>query len=231
MKCFTPSTRRRSLGLAAATTPAALQAQIVYSGAQNLTVSNGQTQQIDFTVTTLVEEKGGDEEVSRQGSLYFSVVNGGESKEEGGESKGGETNFQVSFDEGGIELLGTASHPDLLSFGDLIDSSDTFFDTTSAGEGTLIPGSWSVGTTGYLGFGAPAHPSAGSSVAYGWVQIRADSASSYTLIDWAHQNSLGTGITAGAVPEPETAGLALALVAFGVVTLRRCRGRRTKHHV
>ena len=80
-------------------------------------------------------------------------------------------------------------------------------------------------TTGYIGL----QLNNGDDTYYGWAQVTAAncnnfSSASLTVHDWAYNNVDGELITAGAVPEPATAGL-LGISALALYGIRRIYGR------
>jgi hypothetical protein len=63
----------------------------------------------------------------------------------------------------------------------------------------------------------------GANLNYGWVRVTTNQAAGLLKITgWAYETTPGTGILAGAIPEPTTLGL-LAAGALGVTALRRKR--------
>jgi len=62
----------------------------------------------------------------------------------------------------------------------------------------------------------------GGSKVYGWIQVERVTAGSGKIIAWAYEDD-GTGIQAGAVPEPATGLALLALGAAGIARYRRSR--------
>ena len=75
-----------------------------------------------------------------------------------------------------------------------------------------------LGTPGYLGFAF--EPATGGATHYGWVQITIRNTGAGTIHDWAYDDAAGTGIPAGAVPEPGSA-LLLGLGAAAWAVRRR----------
>ena len=92
--------------------------------------------------------------------------------------------------------------------------------TTHVGAGA---GQFQIGTPGIIGF--VFNTSVGSPVRYGWMGIEINNTGAGRIIDWAYEDTPGTGIVAGltAVPEPSEA-LVLLLFALSCVTL--CIRRR-----
>jgi len=92
---------------------------------------------------------------------------------------------------------------------------------TSSGKVVIenIPNDdWMAGSDAYFGFRF--NPS-GSQMLYGWgnLTISAD-ATVMTLVDWAYENT-GVSITTGAVPEPTTGTLALSGLAAAAILRKR----------
>jgi hypothetical protein len=110
-----------------------------------------------------------------------------------------------------------------LAEGTVLDSSDDFMENAfgSTNHAGLIgdPGKFVEGTSGFMGF--QFQDVVGGDTYYGWLRFTMDGSSFGTLQDWAFENTAGTGITVGAVPEPSAAMLALA--GCGMALRRRRR--------
>ena len=89
--------------------------------------------------------------------------------------------------------------------------------------GSLSPGGWSVGDTGYFGF---KFTSSGNTH-YGWAEMTLSSSSLQATINEAWYNDTPDGaVTVGVIPEPAEFGLGLGALALGAVGLRRMRHNR-----
>ena len=110
-----------------------------------------------------------------------------------------------------------------LTFGTVVNGGSTFTAARSGSAAHVGAGvqQFQLGTTGYLGF--VMQTAVAGPLFYGWMQVVIQNAGPGTIVDWAYQDSAGTLITVGAIPEPATALLTLAgsaLLALG--RRRRC---------
>ena len=80
-------------------------------------------------------------------------------------------------------------------------------------------GQFTRGVPGYLGFAMQTAPA--SPTYYGWLQIEIHNTGPGVILGWAYQDTPGTAIPAGIVPEPACAGL--LVMAGAAVALRRHR--------
>lgn len=123
--------------------------------------------------------------------------------------------------EGG---LGSTGFLTLLNAGDTIDGSLGYGDRGYMVEGPTINPTWAEGVTGYAGFVFDN----GSGPLYGWLQIRFDSDTDFTVLQVAYEDSgaaIAASQLAGApIPEPSTAVLlSLGLVGISVFFRKRRR--------
>jgi hypothetical protein len=118
-------------------------------------------------------------------------------------------------------FAGTASVN--LAAGTLINAASLL----SAATGGIVNVGIPVGTTGIIGFKFNPASNDGFAAAtlatltnYGWMRLTTQAGGGGSVVDWAYESTPGTGIAAGAVPEPSALSC-LALGAFGLSTLRR----------
>lgn len=88
--------------------------------------------------------------------------------------------------------------------------------STHVGAGA---GQFTLGIPGYLGFAM--QTAVAGPTYYGWLQIQIHNTGPGTILGWAYQDTPGTPIPAGTVPEP--AGAALYFLGLGVLGLGRRR--------
>lgn len=188
---------------AAAATAASADASIVYSGVQNISIS-----QFSSLNLNLDNDSYGD-------LLLKNYVFGG------GSYMGATVNFfpgkLVSFNASSGAGYAYVS---ALSAGFIIDSSSvgpSFLG--SMAYGSANPNAqFNNATNAYLGLSF----ASGSNLYYGWVRVSVNQAAgSFIVHDWAYESS-GAGIAAGAVPAPG----ALGLFAAGASGLGFLRGRK-----
>lgn len=196
---------RTAYSLAAgAAAAAALNASgaVVYSGVQNLSIS-----QFSSLNLNIDGDAYGD-------LLLKNYVFGG------GNYQGATVNFSpgklVSFNAGGFGL----SYASALNAGVLVNSSSvgpSFFGSMAYG-GANPNAQFNNASNKFLGLSF----ASGSSLYYGWVRVSVSNASgSFVVHDWAYENS-GAGIQTGAIPAPG----ALGLLAAGAAGSGRLRGRK-----
>ena len=185
-----------------AITSGASSAAVIYSGPQNVSVTNSFTSvyiDVDALVAQSSETPGWDVDV------FF-----------GGEAFGNSPSFQPVR-----QTIANNSAIVRLYFGDVVDSTDIYA-STAAGSTTHIGGSadqFASGADGYLGFRLIDNSSVGPY--YGWMKVNfSNTGDMGTIIEWAYDNT-GSGISVGAIPEPATYSLlGIATVAW---VLRRRR--------
>ena len=174
-------------------------AQIVYSGPQNIAVTSGFSQNIDMDLD-------GQQDINLQNFNFF-----------GGPYQGAGAVFFPG------ELVGFVpgfAYVSALSSGYLIDAASTNIAGGSMAYGAVNPNAqFNNVTDAYVGIGFPSGPN----FYYGWVRVDVNNAAKTLLIkDWAYNATSGASIVAGQVPEPGTLGM-LAAGAAGVFALRRRR--------
>jgi hypothetical protein len=185
-------------GAAAAAAAAAADASIVYSGTQNISISQ-------FNSLNLNLDGDGYGDV-----LLKNYVFGG------GNYQAATVNFApgklVTFNNG-------LNYVSSLSAGFAINSGSVGNFFGSMAYGSANPAAQFNNVDGaYLGLSF----ASGANVFYGWVRVSINnSAGSFVVNDWAYENS-GAGILAGAVPAPG----ALGLLALGPAGLGILRGRK-----
>lgn len=117
-------------------------------------------------------------------------------------------------------VIAGASQIENIAAGALIDGTANFAAGANGSSTHVGPAAsqFQIGTPGYLGFvfqsgtGGPLH--------YGWMRMTINNTGQGTIHDWAYDEVAGTGIQAGAVPEPGRALLLLAGLC-GARLLRR----------
>jgi hypothetical protein len=187
-------------GSVAAAAAASAGAGIIYSGAQNISIA-----QFSSLNLNLDGDAYGD-------VLLKNYVFGG------GNYMGASVNFfpgkLVSFNAGGL------AYASALSAGFSINASSvgpSFFGSMAYGASNPNA-QFNSASNKYLGLSF----ASGANTYYGWVRVSLNqSAGSFIVHDWAYENS-GAGIEAGAVPAPG----ALGLLALGPAGLGILRGRK-----
>jgi len=177
-------------------------AAVLYSGLQNISVSNTFVNSVyvdvDAASSSPTQASGWDIDA------FF-----------GGEAFGNSANFQPVR-----QSVSISSAIVRLNLGDLVDSSDIYA-TAAAGSSTHIginPDQFASGVTGYLGFSLIDNSAIGPF--YGWMRVNfSNTGDTGTIIDWAYDNT-GAGITVGTIPEPASCAL-FGIGAVGLVFRRR----------
>jgi len=201
----TLSTSRVAYSLAAgaaAATAAATEGAIVYSNAQNISINQFGSLNLDLNLD-------GQGDVTLKNYVFGS-----------GNYQGAAVNYfpgkLMTFNANGYAYVKS------LAFGAAINatqiSSSTFFGSMAYGASN--PNAQFNNASGaYLGL----RFAAGANTYYGWVRVSINNAAgTFVVNDWAYNNTNNAGITAGAVPGPGT----LALLAAGPLGLGTLRGRR-----
>jgi hypothetical protein len=180
--------------------PQQANANIVYSGLQNLSIP-GDGSQLYFTFTLPVQIGATDWDFAP----YTRAA--------------GQPSYAARF----VLDLGTSTIMENLAPGTMIDGSSHLASST----GGVWDFNIANGQTGILGF--QFNPSStdgfnpganGTPVDFGWVRISLDTVNGGRVVDWAYNDTPGAGIQAGAVPEPSSLAL-LALGAVGLAVMRR----------
>ena len=186
----------------AAAAPAS--AAVVYSGPQGIPVTYGATQPIDFAVNGI----GTDFTLEFGSSLASARL--------------------VAY--GGNLIAKSGSDAARFLSGDSIDSTRLYGSATKAlasysGAGGAINGGTFPAGTSFVGL----QVANGSDVNYGWIQVTlpADTASPLTIVDWAHETTVGQAILAGQTSSavPETGSTALFSLGAAGLCLWRARKR------
>jgi hypothetical protein len=185
-------------GAAAAAAAAAADASIVYSGTQNISIS-----QFSSLNLNLDGDAYGD-------VLLKNYVFGG------GNYQGASVNF---YPGKLVTFSNSLTYVSALSAGFAINSASVGSFFGSMAYGSTNPGAQFNNANGaYLGLSFVS----GANLYYGWVRVSINNATgSFVVNDWAYENS-GAGILAGAVPAPG----ALGLLALGPAGLGILRGRK-----
>ncbi|MEN9665804.1 MAG: hypothetical protein RLZZ326_2167 [Planctomycetota bacterium] len=191
--------------------PRVAEAEIIWSGIQNITPSANSPQSFNGGAWEWGVEQGGPTHYA-----YMTPQDPG-------------TSPNVPY-----VLTRSADHfkVDNLAFGTMIDGSTSGFWNSYPTNGSVqdnlqlwnfanSTGSFPVGTVGY----AANRISVGGNFQYGWTEFLVNIGGSVTFIQQAFQSTPGVGIAVGAVPEIDPAGfgsaLALALGALGMIERRR----------
>jgi hypothetical protein len=175
---------------------------ILYSGTQNITVTNSFTSvylDVDAFSSLPTKDTGWDVDV------FF-----------GGQGFGNSTNFQPVR-----QVIAMDSPISRLEAGAIVDSSSGYYNL-EAGSSSHIgssPDQFTSGSEGYLGFRLTEND--GDGAYYGWMRvIFSNDGNSGTIIDWAYDNT-GAPITVGVVPE--SSGIMLGGLGGLMMVLRRRR--------
>ncbi len=184
-------------------TAASSHAALIYSGFQNITVSNSFSSvyvDVDAFSSSPALATGWDIDA------FF-----------GGEAFGNSANFQPVR-----QTTSISSAIVRLNVGEVVDSFDIYA-AAQAGSSTHIginPDQFASGVTGYLGFRLIDNNAAGPF--YGWMRVNlSNTGAPGKILDWVYDDS-GAAITVGAIPEPS----ALVLVGLGCATLTLRRRRK-----
>jgi PEP-CTERM motif len=177
-------------------------AAVVYSGLQNINVSQFSSQNLDLDLDGNIDVK--------LKNYVFGTVNyeGASMPFVAGKLQG--------FKSGSLYYVSALSAGAPINAGTI---GPTFYG--SMAYGAANPNAeFNTASNAYFGFGFPS----GSNFFYGWVRVGINQAAGTFLIkDWAYEKSSDVGILAGAsTPEPGTLGM-LAAGAVGVLALRRRR--------
>lgn len=205
-------------GAAYLAAPSGANAQLVYSGVQNIPVFPGNTNApvhnggvyIDFELPPLNFAQGARpagwdiNPYSAALSLYFGRPSSG------------------------VVLSGANAAN--LAAGTSVSGVSTFSGAFGGGTVGFYGGvNIASGSTGFIGFKFDPDSVPGVQTWYGWMRISVGSDNSPfangVVVDWAYDQS-GAGVQAGVVPEPSTIAL-LAMGAGGVLALRRRRASTT----
>lgn len=203
-----PALKRRvaySLAAGAASVAAAeAQAEIAYSGIQNISIGQFGSLNLDL------DEYGASPDIKLKNYVF-----------------GGNYIGATVLNAPGLLVLSNASFPyyvTALSAGDLIDST-TVSSHTPGFYGSMAYGAnpnseFKTASDAYVGLSFPN----GADVFYGWVRVGVNlSAGTFLVKDWAYNDGAGVGILAGqTVPEPASLGL-LAAGSVGLLAMRRSR--------
>lgn len=183
---------------AAALAATTADAQISYSGVQDISIAQFNSQPLNID---------GD---AYNDILLKNYVFGG------GNYQGATVNYSPG------QLVGfttSLTYATALAAGDPIDASTvgpSFFGGLAYGAANP-DAQFNNATDAYLGLSFPS----GGDTFYGWIRVTIDNAAgTFVVNDWAYNTVAGEGILAGATPEPGTLGL-LAAGAAGLAAVRR----------
>lgn len=110
-----------------------------------------------------------------------------------------------------------------LAPGTLIDDTGNYVAGESGSSTHVGPASdqFQIGTPGLIGFEFETATS--GPYLYGWARMTVNNEGPGTIVDWAYDDTPGTSIQAGEVPEPST--MALGLLGLCATLTRRARRR------
>lgn len=195
-------TRRAAYSLAAgaaAGMAGTADAQIVYSGVQDLAIAQFSSQNLNLDGDAY-------NDILLKNYVFL-----------GGNYQGAYVNFAPGKVVGFFSGFGYAS---ALSEGDLIDASTTAggpFQSSMAYGGNNPNAEFNNVSGAFLGLEFPINATSH----FGWVRVTIDNAAgTFVINDWAYNSVPGEGLRAGQVPEPTALGL-LAAGAAGVAAMRR----------
>ncbi|MEQ9460526.1 MAG: hypothetical protein RIG82_06220 [Phycisphaeraceae bacterium] len=175
-------------------------AQIVYSGVQDIAISQSSSQDLNL-----------------DGDAYNDILL--KNYVFGGNYQGATVNFFPGKVVGFFSGLAYAS---ALSAGDPIDAAATAGGpfAVSLAYANNPNSEFDNATSAYIGLEFPINATSH----FGWIRVTIDNAAgTFVINDWAYESTPGAGIAAGAIPEPG----ALGLLAAGALGLAGYRGRRT----
>ena len=130
---------------------------------------------------------------------------------------------------GGVDIANSPLLRPVIQNGDQITNLDagtnitvaSDYATGESGSSTHVgtaPGQFALNVPGYMGFAFRTTPDGTDH--YGWMELLINNTGPGTIISWAYEDTAGTGIQAGAIPEPGGAAF------FGMAVLGFCVWRR-----
>jgi len=133
---------------------------------------------------------------------------------------------------GGVDIANSPLLRPVIHNGDQITNLDAGASITVAsdyaigesGSSTHVgadPGQFALNVPGYIGFAF--RTTADGPDHYGWMELQINNTGPGQIISWAYEDTAGTGIQAGAVPEPST------ITLFGMAVFGFSVWRRRKH--
>lgn len=190
--------RRAAYSLAAVAAAGSTEAAVIYSGTQNIPISQFSALNLDIDGDT-------------QGDILLKNYVFG-----GGNYQGATVNFfpgkMVTFNPG------TLNYVTALNAGFTVDTAALGNFTGSMAYGAANPNAQFNSASGkFIGLQFPTGPNNYNA----WVRVDVNNtAGSFNVVDWAYENVPGVSIVTGVVPEPASLGL-LAAGATGIALLRR----------